>query len=139
MCWRRFVAQQGDCQKSQIAPLNAIIIIIIKIVPVPFHPYPLFSLTHSFPLLLFHIEGSQPEWCISRMIYSGDTPSWSENLDMHCCEMHLLHQLSPSLSIYLPLSLSFSLSLSQSHPALFLTLQDDKGVKHFHCKYYSLH
>ena len=26
------------------------------------------------------IEGSQPEWCISSMIYSGDTPFWSETL-----------------------------------------------------------
>ena len=30
-CWRRFAAQWGDCQKSRIAPLNAIIIIIIII------------------------------------------------------------------------------------------------------------
>ena len=30
-----------------------------------------------------HIEGSLPEWCISNMIYSGDTPFWSETLDMH--------------------------------------------------------
>ena len=27
-CWRQFVAQGGDCKKSSIAPLNAIIIII---------------------------------------------------------------------------------------------------------------
>ena len=26
-CWRRFATQQGDCKKSQTAPLNAIIII----------------------------------------------------------------------------------------------------------------
>ena len=26
-----------------------------------------------------HIEGSRPEWCISSMIYSRDTPFWSRN------------------------------------------------------------
>ena len=30
-CWRQFVALWGDCKKSRIAPLNAIIIIIIMI------------------------------------------------------------------------------------------------------------
>ena len=29
-----------------------------------------------------HIKGSQPEWCISSMIYSRDTPFWSGTLDM---------------------------------------------------------
>ena len=29
-----------------------------------------------------HIEGSQPEWCISSMIYSRDKPFWLEILDM---------------------------------------------------------
>ena len=28
------------------------------------------------------IEGSQPEWCISSMIYSRDTPFWSETLEL---------------------------------------------------------
>ena len=28
-CWRQFAALRGDCKKSRIAPLNAIIIIII--------------------------------------------------------------------------------------------------------------
>ena len=31
-CWRQFVALCGDCKKSRIAPLNAIIIIIIIII-----------------------------------------------------------------------------------------------------------
>ena len=31
-CWRQFVAQWGDCQKSGMAPLNAIIITIIIII-----------------------------------------------------------------------------------------------------------
>ena len=29
-CWRQFTAEWGDCKKSQIAPFNATIIIIIK-------------------------------------------------------------------------------------------------------------
>ena len=29
------------------------------------------------------IEGSQPEWCISSLMYSGDTPFWSETLNMN--------------------------------------------------------
>ena len=30
----------------------------------------------------FHFEGSGPEWRISSMIYSRDTPFWSETLDL---------------------------------------------------------
>ena len=37
-------------------------------------------LTDSWWLLC--IEGSRPEWCISSMIDSGDTPFWLETLDM---------------------------------------------------------
>ena len=29
------------------------------------------------------IKGSSPEWCISSMIYSRDTPSWSGTHDMY--------------------------------------------------------
>ena len=29
VCWRQLAAQGGDCEKSRIAPVNAIIIIII--------------------------------------------------------------------------------------------------------------
>ena len=32
--------------------------------------------------LSLYIEATQPEWCISSMTYSGDTPFWSETLDM---------------------------------------------------------
>ena len=32
--------------------------------------------------IVLHVEGSRPEWCMSSMIYSGDTPFWSETLDM---------------------------------------------------------
>ena len=28
------------------------------------------------------IVGSRPEWCISSMIYSGDTPFWSRTLSI---------------------------------------------------------
>ena len=29
-----------------------------------------------------YFEGSRPEWCISSMIHSGDTPFWLETLDL---------------------------------------------------------
>ena len=32
--------------------------------------------------LSFKIKGSWPEWCISSMIYSRDTPFWSETLEI---------------------------------------------------------
>ena len=35
-----------------------------------------------------HIEGSQPEWCMPSMIYSGDTPFWSDTLDIHYIHDH---------------------------------------------------
>ena len=39
--------------------------------------------TQSHTLILHpHIEGSRPEWCISSMIYSRDTPFWSGTLDI---------------------------------------------------------
>ena len=41
------------------------------------------SLQQGVKLLsAFSIEGSRPEWCISSMIYSVDTPFWSETLAM---------------------------------------------------------
>ena len=33
--------------------------------------------------IYIYIEGSWPEWCISSMIYSRDTPFWSETLNIH--------------------------------------------------------
>ena len=39
-------------------------------------------------LSLVYIEGSRPEWCISSMIYSRDTPFWSGTLDMRICVCH---------------------------------------------------
>ena len=35
-----------------------------------------------FSLTWTKIEGSRPEWCISSMIYSTDTPFWSGTLQM---------------------------------------------------------
>ena len=29
------------------------------------------------------IRGFPPEWCISSMIYSGDSPFWSETLELY--------------------------------------------------------
>ena len=40
-----------------------------------------------------HIEGFRPEWCISRMIYSRDTPFWSENPWYPSSLTHLLKYL----------------------------------------------
>ena len=34
-------------------------------------------------LCLEQIKGSRPEWCISSMIYSRDTPFWSEKVEIH--------------------------------------------------------
>ena len=36
-----------------------------------------------------YIESFQPEWCISSMIYSRDTPFWSETLDIVSSCLHL--------------------------------------------------
>ena len=41
---------------------------------------------HESAYCQLYVEGSRPEWCISSMIYSGDTPFWSETLDVHCCQ-----------------------------------------------------
>ena len=59
------------------------------------------SLTHLTVLLLMFvsellnplalIEGSQPERCMSSMIYSRDTPFWSETV----CEMTRNSELNP--------------------------------------------
>ena len=37
-----------------------------------------------------YIEGSRPEWCISGMIYSRNTPFWSGILDMYFCIVLIL-------------------------------------------------
>ena len=126
-CWRQFVALWGDCKKSRIAPLNAIIIILtpgqallaltllyLKSGRVDTGRSDLFTFTigmyHlsfedslytciprlletndfsvpqsmnlSFTVFEVYIKGSQPEWCISSMMYSTDTPFWSETLNI---------------------------------------------------------
>ena len=45
--------------------------------------------------LLYNFEGSQPEWCISSMIYSRDTPFWPGTLDV----MLEIHHSGQELSI----------------------------------------
>ena len=46
-----------------------------------------FTQTTNLPLTFIrkhHMQnGSQPEWCISSMIYSRDTPFWSGTLNIH--------------------------------------------------------
>ena len=37
---------------------------------------------------LLHFESSRPEWCISSMIYSRDTPFWLETLDLFKDSFH---------------------------------------------------
>ena len=39
--------------------------------------------------LTLYIEGSRPEWCISSMIYSRDTPFWSGTLDIILCPCYM--------------------------------------------------
>ena len=68
-------------------------------------------------LLRKHIEGSQPEWCISSMIYSGDAPFWSETLDFVClfavCPMIYLS----AVCILICFSFMFVLGTSSSSSA----------------------
>ena len=42
-----------------------------------------------------YFEGSQPERCISSMIYRRDTPFWSETLDLYCCEHGVFAVMMP--------------------------------------------
>ena len=49
----------------------------------------------------FYIEGFQPEWCISTMIYCQDTPFWSETLNMqHYSTMLKSATITPKLSSF---------------------------------------
>ena len=57
----------------------------------------------SLTELQLHFEGFRPEWCISNMIYSGDTPFWSETLDV----MLEIHHSGREPSIYCS-SISFA-------------------------------
>ena len=50
-------------------------------------------------LLLFqYIEGSRPEWCVSSMVYSRNTPFWSGTLDMQVPCLNVQKKCTPSLS-----------------------------------------
>ena len=53
---------------------------------------------------LVNIEGSRPEWCISSMIYSGDTPFWLETLDMYLVATPRPSQLRHHYALKLPLA-----------------------------------
>ena len=42
----------------------------------------------QFKIPCLEMEGSRPEWCISSMIYSRDTPFWSEFNLMRTRKLH---------------------------------------------------
>ena len=46
--------------------------------------YLVLNIITNYILAYLHFKGSQPEWCISSMMYSGDTPFWSETLICNC-------------------------------------------------------
>ena len=47
----------------------------------------------GFTFSHLYFEGSQPDWCISSMIYSRDTPFWSEALNLFCmCNIEKYHR-----------------------------------------------
>ena len=54
--------------------------------------YTIYMSTHqsNMFILQMNIEGSRLEWCISSMIYSRDTPFWSETLDILPTHTHTL-------------------------------------------------
>ena len=51
---------------------------------------PTFAKSEVASLCGTHIKGSRPEWCISNMIYSRDTPFWTETLDIRPYFCHRL-------------------------------------------------
>ena len=54
-------------------------------------PHPLQYTTQvQYMALSRKFEGSQPEWCISSMIYSRDTPFWSGTLKIHSFSVNSL-------------------------------------------------
>ena len=65
---------------------------------VPYRLFNFYNLQHVLHIkrqhvYLTYIKGSRPEWCISSLIYSKDTPFWLETLDMQlnrhilCCNI----------------------------------------------------
>ena len=54
------------------------------------HAENLWSLSYiGINVILITLEGSRPEWCISGMIYSRDTPFWSETFDIYLQVLHV--------------------------------------------------
>ena len=87
-----------------------------------------------------HIEGSQPEWCIWSMIYSGDIPVWSETLDIDLCSQSCGSALAATLvqsathqSVRHGKNLNASLCVAASQPSSFTSpmLIGTNDVCHF--------
>ena len=67
-----------------------------------------------------NFEGSQPEWCISSMIYIGDTPFWSETLNLLRYVIMLRYVISTDTFGFRLSPLVFAVSFSSSCELLFL-------------------
>ena len=73
-----------------------------------------------------HIEGSRPEWCISSIIYSRDTPFWSETLDMQLSEqIHLGDTLACCLDVKQPTNNNNSVAVCIKTTLLNVHQEDD--------------
>ena len=77
----------------------------------------------SPPYIIVQIEGSQPEWCISSMIYSRDTPFWSETLEIY-------HSGRNSLVIKKQFNWTFVLKFSSRSETQHLTDLDSLELGH---------
>ena len=62
-----------------------------------------------------HNEGSRPEWCISSMIYSRDTPFWLGTLGNMFLPQMVFHSWFFSLSFSLSLPLWYTLVHTHTH------------------------
>ena len=80
---------RGPCNRHRcVVCLSASVCLWNILPPLPIPPYSpppppfptVLSQTADFSLQ-HNIEGPRPEWCISSMIYSRDTPFWLETLD----------------------------------------------------------
>ena len=78
--------------------------------------------THTHTLIKKKCEGSRPEWCISSMLYSRDTPLWSETLNMHVHKHTHTHMHTHEVHIRL---LSYFMNLDLvNHPFSFITTEN---------------
>ena len=73
---------------------------------------------HNIFKYVLEFEGSRPEWCISSMIYSGDTPFWSETLDIYTrySSVYLNVEMRYS-SMYLNIYTRYCINSMDSTPA----------------------